>query len=380
MPRPKFTHRLEYGAYRLIESGLRLLSVRTTVSLGEFLGRIAFHILPKYRHIILRNLSFAYGQEKSAQEINDLVLEVFERNGGNLLSSIRLPFLSTAELRKHVTFHNVELALKTIKEGKGMIILAPHMGNWELLAQTIPLVDASVTTGAFYRKLNNPLMDRLIQDRRSRKGLKLFAKHSSSHALTTFLRGNGVLGILADQRVGNRGKACVFFGKPTTFSPLPPVLAKRAKSSVIGLHCTTTGPDHWDIHITSVPELNTQACADSLEAAWRSSPADVFWFQDRWRLPCRRPLAFLKKKNQINPREITNPLRLLLLHPDEKAPPLHDLPQLNGQVTWQLCPQSKFTPDKLPLLDLLVTTPGITPPRSVQKSLKGRLCPLSDLF
>jgi len=308
MARIKISHRLEYGIYRLFETSLRLLSVRSTVTLGEFLGKIAFHVLPKYRRIVSRNLRFAFGEVKSADELEDLTREVFRRNGANLLSSIRLPFLSDAELRKHVTFENTALLDQLHGLGKGILTVIPHMGNWELLAQAFPLLKPEAKGGAFYRKLNNVLMDRLIEKRRARRGIHLFAKHASTHKLSSFLRENGGLGILGDQRVPSRGDAVVFFGRPTTFSPLPALLAKRTGAALIGMHCRSSGPDHWTITFTEITEVTSQACATNLERAWRSSPADVFWFQDRWRLTGEKPLLFLEKMDPAAP--VTKPLRV----------------------------------------------------------------------
>ncbi|MDB4506875.1 hypothetical protein N9055_01515 [Akkermansiaceae bacterium] len=308
MPRIKISHRIEYGVYRAFETALCCLSVRSTVSLGEFLGRIAIRILPKYRSIVLRNLRFAYSEAKSPEEIEDLLHEVFERNGGNLLASIRLPLLSDDEILKHVTFENAELIEKKHALGKGTIIIAPHMGNWELLAQALPLLKPEALAGAFYRKLNNPLMDQLIERRRAHRGTHLFAKHSSSHKLTAFLRKNAGLGILGDQRMPKRGDPVVFFGRPTTFSPLPELLARRTDSALMGMHCRSSGPGQWIVSLTEIKDASAQSCADSLEKAWRSSPADVFWFQDRWRLTGKKPLSFLETLDPAHP--VTKPLRI----------------------------------------------------------------------
>jgi len=331
VPRPKFTHRLEYGAYRLIESSLRLLSVLAAAFHEKFLGRLAVHILPKYRRIVLRNLRFAYGEAKSPEEIEELLHEVFERNGGNLLSSIRLPLLSDDEILKHITFEGADLIEKNHALGKGTLIIAPHMGNWELLAQALPLLKPDALAGAFYRKLNNPLMDQLIENRRKRRGIHLFAKHDSSHKLTAFLRKNGGLGILGDQRVGERGHPVVFFGRPTTFSPLPELLEKRTDAALMGMHCRSSGPDQWTVTLTEIKNASAQSCADNLEKAWRSSPADVFWFQDRWRLTGRRqrPLSFLNRTDHLDQQRIIKPLRFVHLHSaSSEKPPSPWAPQL----------------------------------------------------
>ena len=60
-----------------------------------------------------------------------------------------------------------------------------------------------------------------------------------------------------------------------------------------------------------IPEATTQACADSLEQAWRSSPADVFWLQERWKLQGTRPLDFLHEYPAGTTPE--SPLRIVSL-------------------------------------------------------------------
>ena len=182
------------------------------------------------------------------------------------------------------------------------------MGNWELLAQALPLLKPEALAGVFYRKQNNPLMNQLIEERRNQRGVELFAKHTSSYKLTSFLRKNGGLGILSDQRMPQRGSPVIFFGRPTTFSPLPELLAKRTNAALLGMHCHSSGPDHWTITFTEVKDTTAQSYAENFEKAWRSSPADVFWFQDRWRLTGKNPLSFLTEIDPSAP--VTKPLRI----------------------------------------------------------------------
>jgi len=161
------------------------------------------------------------------------------------------------------------------------------MGNWELLAQANDLVLSNLAEpilgGTHYRPLNNPPLNRLIERRRKRRGARLFSKRTSLHTLTAFLREGNLIAILADQRVGKRGKVCQFFNLPTDSSPLPELLAKRSGATILSLHCRTTGPGKWELALSEVYGRDTQSCMNALEKAWRSSPEDVFWFQDRWR-------------------------------------------------------------------------------------------------
>jgi len=293
-PRILLSHRIEYLVFRTIEKILRLFSLPTVFGLGEFLGRIGYRLFPRMRNIVLRNLRTAYREEKTEEELTQLTSDIFERFGANMLTSFRIPFLSDEEILAHVTFANSEIVTDPSRT-EGIVWVVPHMGNWELLAHTGFLTGTKSQIGTHYRPLSNPLINEVIKQRRARRGLHLFAKKSSTHKLTKFVREGGLLGILADQRVGSKGAPAMFFGRPTTCSPMPPLLARRAKGTLVGMYCETSAPCHWTIHMCLIPEATTQACADNLEQAWRSSPADVLWLQDRWKLQGVRPLDFLHK-------------------------------------------------------------------------------------
>jgi KDO2-lipid IV(A) lauroyltransferase len=319
-PSPTLSHRLEYLAYRAIEKGLRLLSLETTYRLGELLGRIIHATVPGLRAKVIRNLRFAFGDEMEPAAIRDLAARVFERTGANLLSSIRVPFENETTLARHLTIEGLDEVLASAHEG-GMVAVSPHMGNWELLAQTASLAGGAFEVATHYRPLNNRLLNALVERRRKRRGLKLFAKRSSGHAMATFVKKGGFLAILADQRVGSRGFPGVFFGRPTTCSPLPDLMARRGRGRLFRLLCRTTGTARWTISLTPIPELSAQACANSLEEAWRSSPEDVFWFEERWRLQGTRRLDFLQKYPADH--QVTRPLRFVHLGAGE---PSLDLP------------------------------------------------------
>lgn len=317
---PTVRHRLEYVAFRGVEAVLKRVSIETAFKAGELLGRIVHRFARPLKKSLLRNLRRAYGDEKSAHELDDLAAEVFERNGANLISSLRIPFLSDDEIRERVDFTGLPGFLTSAKR-QGIVLVLPHMGNWELLAQIFFLTAGEIRAGTHYRPLNNALIDEVIKRRRKKRGVVLFSKQESTLRLSNFVRAGGVLAILADQRVGPRGAPGVFFGRPTTCSPLPHLIAKRGKGQLIGMHCATVGPARWEISFELIEKQSAQACADSIERAWRSSPADVFWFEDRWRLKGTQALDFLSK--YPSDHGVTRPLRLVCLgeEADREFPP-----------------------------------------------------------
>ena len=286
------------------------MSLETTFKAGELIGRIVHRLLPSRRKQVIKNLTYAFGDEKSKEEIEELAAVVFEMTGANFLSSMRIPFLPDDKIAHHVSIEGLDDFMAEAKKG-GFVIVSAHMGNWELLAQAVYLTGGEIEVGTHYRPLNNSLINAVIEQRRKKRGLQLLSKRTSAHKITSFVKNGGILNILADQRVGSRGTSAVFFGRPTTCSSLPHIIAKRARCQIMNLVCETVSPAQWKISFSEIPEVSAQACATSLEAAWRRAPTDVFWFEDRWRIQGKVPLKFLEKYTPES--GVTRPLRLVNL-------------------------------------------------------------------
>ena len=161
MSAPKKTtmrHRIEYLIYRGFEGIIKRLSLETTFKAGELIGRITYRFAKERKGKLLRNLRRAYGEEKTTAQLTELSAEIFERNGANFFSSLRVPFLNNEEILKHVEFSGLDHFLAAAKRG-GIVLVVPHMGNWELLAQALFLTKDQIRVGTHYRPLNNTLIN-----------------------------------------------------------------------------------------------------------------------------------------------------------------------------------------------------------------------------
>ncbi len=253
--------------------------------IGEVLGVIAYHLMRSRRQIVLRNLRIAFYQEKELPELRRMVRETFRRTGANLFSALHSSPLSAVEVGEIVTLENPELVSEVLTRHSGVVLMPSHMGNWEILTRIHRQFPPGHKNGAFYRPLNNPLLDQRVLAQREAEGCRLFSKRDSFHQATAFLREGGILGILADQRVGTQGELVRFFGRLTRASPLPSLLARRSKTEVLAMSLVTTSPGKWRVrfHPLDCP-TTTESCMVAIEQAIKASPLDYFWLQERWKI------------------------------------------------------------------------------------------------
>jgi KDO2-lipid IV(A) lauroyltransferase len=315
--------RLECLGHALVEGLAGLLPGPWAFHLGEALGGVVWHFMPRRRKTILRNLRIAFAGEKDPAEIRRMAKATFRRTGGNLISAAHTAQLSPERLRKVIHIENLDLFENAHARG-GVVLLLSHMGNWEILSRLVLILPPGVRAGAFFRPLNNLLMDEQVLKRRQQDGTRMFSRRDSTHHVAGFLREGGIVGILADQRVGRQGELVSFFGRVTRASPLPSLLARRSKSTVLALSVTTVEPGRWRAEFLPVETPPTTAhCMMALEKAMQSGPVDVFWFQERWKV-------FLESwqtiRDWLGPEEKgTKPHRVLLWLAD--APPEWELPE-----------------------------------------------------
>lgn len=280
--------RVEWLAQIGIEKIAGILPGPWVFKIGEFLGGLVWHFMKVRRQIVLRNLRIAFHGEHDLPTLRVMARDSFRRTGANLLSALHTTGLSADDIDKVVTVENPELVTEALARSPGLVLLPCHMGNWEVLTRIHRSFPKGHANGALYRPLNNPLLDARVLAQREAEGTRLFSKRDSFHVITGFLREGGILGILADQRVGQQGEVVRYFGRITRASPLPSLVARRSKSEVLGMSLITEAPGKWRIRYHPLKGPATTAnCMEAIERSLKASPLDVFWLQERWKMYIR---------------------------------------------------------------------------------------------
>src|SRR4249919_4263866 len=201
-----------------------------------------------------------------------------------------------ALIREHA---GVELFDAALASGRGVIVAAPHYGNWELLNQWL----ASRTPLAIlYRPPESAIGEAILQRVRADDAgrvTQVRADGSAVRQLLKLLKAGGVVGILPDQQPkAGDGEFAPFFGVPALTMTLLPRLAARTDSVVLFAWCERIGaePDSgaplFALHIEPAPaELSApdpvtgvHALSATVEAIARRDPAQYQWTYKRYTL------------------------------------------------------------------------------------------------
>src|SRR5215471_11215055 len=126
---------LEYLVYLIYRAGFALvgsLPLRVAFGFGNALGFCAWLVAGKYRRLGFHNVDIAFGPEKSSRDKRRLVRLHFQRLGANLLSGLKLAGMPLDKARACVQVENPDAAHHVLRDGRPIIIILSHIGNWEL--------------------------------------------------------------------------------------------------------------------------------------------------------------------------------------------------------------------------------------------------------
>ena len=310
--------RAVFWLYRLSSGTLCLLPLTAIFRVGWVLGTIAYFVSGKYRRLVRHNLGIAFGREKSGAELRTLARKHFATLGANLLSSIKLPRLSRAEIERVVTMDGLETLTTGAAAGKGFVMVISHLGNWEMFAQLSPIL-FPCPVGTIYQALGNRFIDAEVRRDRARLGLAVFERKEGFGAASKFMRAGGAVGVLVDQHAGDAGLWCPFFGRLASTSTLAATLALRTGAWLVPAAVFTDGIARWRCVIRPPVEPQgedanaiTVRLNETLEAQIRERPADWFWVHNRWKLPTPKFLLATYKRGVWEKRKSVQPFRLLI--------------------------------------------------------------------
>ncbi len=294
----KFIIWSEYLPLRGVLGLMSSLPRSTARKIGTSVIDLLLRFVPDLKKTAHRNLEIAYPEMDAATRRQ--MVDGMTKSLGRVLGEMS----HFAELTKEDLADMIEFRFdpKTQKqydkfraEGRGSIIISPHLGNWELLVFAWSALRDPISYLA--RPLDNPKLEELTVSLRTRFGNQPINKTNAVSTAINILRNGGTLGILADVNTHPKeGVFVPFFGVPACTTTGPAMLAMRTNSVIIPIcgvwdeaadkyvavhgkiiEPAKTGDRKADILTT------TAAFTAEVEKLIRAYPEQWMWIHKRWK-------------------------------------------------------------------------------------------------
>lgn len=272
---------------------LRVLPEAWAARFGRALGWAWYRLVPVRRGVARANVRRALGAELGERDREALVAEMYAHLGQSFVEFLRGSREDARGVGARLRIEGREHLEAALADRRGVLVLAAHLGNWELLVRgggtafgrPVSVVTKRLSAGpaeAAWRALR-------------RGGVGLLAAAGSARAVLAALARNEIVVYVLDQSAPSpRAVFVPFFGHSAATSPDLARLARISGAPVLPVFTWREGDRHRVEVRRPVPlpetadrragerEATARFTAE-IEDAIRRAPAQWLWIHRRWK-------------------------------------------------------------------------------------------------
>jgi len=269
------------------------LPLSVAQGLGSLIGRIAYLVPNKERWVARINIKTCLPELDPAQRealLRDSMIEAAK-------GLVEMPVVWASPTDRWVdrmqTGQGAGLFESAMRQGKGVIAVGPHLGNWEV---GLHYLNSLAKVTAIYRPPRQEGLGTLLKQGRSKGGATLVpATPQGVKSLYGALRRGEMMALLADQQpkaAGRQGGVFApFFGHPALTMVLVGRLARKTGAPVLFWFAERLPKaGGYRMHWFEAPEeiysedlgKTTEALNRGLETCIRQAPAQYLWSYKRF--------------------------------------------------------------------------------------------------
>ena len=231
--------------------------------------------------------------KKAMEELNNLERKEIIKKMWNNLGRTSAEFFNLGtllEAEDRISIKGQEI-LEEYKN-KGVIFVSGHLANWEIIP--IAILRKSKNVAAVYRDSNNFLFNNwMIKQRKIITNYQFPKGPAGTKEILNFLKNNGSVAMLVDQKLSN-GVSANFFNMKAMTASTPAALSLKYGYPVVPL--TVKRIKDVSFEVEFLPEIKVEETGNLkedelnftnkinqfLELKIREKPEDWFWLHNRW--------------------------------------------------------------------------------------------------
>jgi len=292
--RHPFRDWLLYAAVRVLMIFLFLFPAETNLRFARSLGDLLWKYYKRGRLRALENLRASFPEQSEAW------IEQTGRRSFQQLVMLVMDVLLTPRVvgkhnwRRYARFVKAEYPKWMMKEGKGLIMVTAHYGNFEIIGYLMGLFGFDIYSVA--RPLDNKYLNRFLYGVRQRHGLKLIDKKGATEQMPAIVRQGSTIGFIADQDAGPKGIFVDFFGrKASTYKSIGLLALTYNLPIVVGCARRVGNRFFFEFVLSRIifphewadkddPLLwVTAQYSQAIESFVREDPTQYWWVHRRWK-------------------------------------------------------------------------------------------------
>jgi KDO2-lipid IV(A) lauroyltransferase len=252
---------------------------------------VLYYLVGYRKKTVIKNLKNSF-PEKSPKEIKKIVKEYYRYLSDLILESVKTLSITEKEVRKHTKMLNVGLLDQYYEEGKSVILVMGHFGNWELAGPCFSL-NCRHTLSVVYRPLINPYFEKIFAKSRTKFETEIIPVNNTLRGMIGNKKRVTATAFIADQAPANMNGALWmdFLNQDTPVFNGPEKISKMLGYPVIYVNIIRVKRGLYEIIPTLLSE-NPKSTEENeitiksnrfLESEINKQPEIWLWSHKRWK-------------------------------------------------------------------------------------------------
>ena len=289
-----FTCWCEYATLRIACAVVNAIPYALACAMARFLAVIAFDVLRINRERTIVRIQGVF-PGKSTSEARKIAVFSLSNIFQNAVEMIRAPHLDKSWITRHVVDIKMysDRLREYVDEGKGVVIMVPHAGNWYMAAWA--MARYGIPLFAIAAKQRNPYINAWM-GRQYGDGMDVVERGSAQvmHEIKDRLSKGQAFAILPDLRSMTRDVELPFLNGTANVShggalfavhagaPLVVAMMRRVDGKHVFDHLGTLRPDPNATDRRAEASRLTRETMALIDEAIKKTPEQWFWFNKRW--------------------------------------------------------------------------------------------------
>ena len=271
---------------------LTLLPLKILYIISDLLYLLSYYAIGYRKKVVFTNLRNAF-PEKTEKERKKIARKFYQHLADLFIESLKLIHYNSKDVAKRVKVKNAELINTYYSQGKSVIAIVGHYGNWEWLnsfASQIPHKSLAI-----YKQVNNPYFNRFMFKIRSTFPTELVPMKETLRTVLAYYREKTLfcIGLIADQSPVREELDywTPFLNQDTPVFLGAEKMARKTRSAVVFFAMQKIKRGHYEITIEEIcddpmqtkPFEITEKHVRILEHLIRQKPEHWVWSHRRWK-------------------------------------------------------------------------------------------------
>ena len=286
-------NKIEYFLFLLLSKLFCLFGVKRSRSFAVPLTILFFYVIPIRKKTVIQNLEIAF-PDLQKKDLIKTAFNIYKSFIITLIEILSLPIISDNEIKNAIQFENIDIIKEKYAEGKGVILLSAHFGNWEYVALSSSM-QLGLPFSVVVKDQRNPFVTDWMNKVRTKWFNEVVPLGVSIRKTYQTLKEKKIVAMVADQRAPRESMRIKFFGKDVAVHTGPAVLAIKTGAPLLyGIPVRqkdfTYKTEMVEISKDNLPELEddkimelTKRHMAYLEKYIRMHPEQWLWMHKRWK-------------------------------------------------------------------------------------------------